>query len=93
MKGSNGSETSAADDGDASSLRLDPTPRLAVVYGCDEPKWGSAARFSEMMDAKKFNHQFEIAGGVLIFAGIAFERISRGPATATAHEPVPAGRE
>src|SRR5438105_1273789 len=35
----------------------------------------------------------EIAGGVLIFAGIAFERISRGPATATAHEPVPAGRE
>jgi drug/metabolite transporter (DMT)-like permease len=35
----------------------------------------------------------EIAGGVLIFAGIAFERISRRPAAATAHEPVPAGRE
>jgi drug/metabolite transporter (DMT)-like permease len=35
----------------------------------------------------------EIAGGVLIFAGIAFERISRRPSTATAHEPVPAGRE
>ena len=35
----------------------------------------------------------EIGGGVLIFAGIAFERISRRPAAATAHEPVPAGRE
>jgi drug/metabolite transporter (DMT)-like permease len=35
----------------------------------------------------------EIAGGVLIFAGIAFERISRRPAAATAHEPIPAGRE
>jgi drug/metabolite transporter (DMT)-like permease len=35
----------------------------------------------------------EVAGGVLIFAGIAFERISRRPAAATAHEPVPAGRE
>jgi drug/metabolite transporter (DMT)-like permease len=35
----------------------------------------------------------EIAGGVLIFAGIAFERISRRPTEATAHEAVPAGRE
>jgi drug/metabolite transporter (DMT)-like permease len=35
----------------------------------------------------------EIAGGVLIFAGIAFERISRRPASATVRDPVPAGRE
>jgi drug/metabolite transporter (DMT)-like permease len=37
-------------------------------------------------------HGLEIAGGVLIFAGIAFERLSRRPA-ATANEAIPAGRE
>ena len=35
-----------------------------VIYGCDEPKWGSAGRFSELLGEKKFNHQFEITGGV-----------------------------
>lgn len=35
-----------------------------VIYGCDEPKWGSASRFAELMGAKRFNHQFEIIGGV-----------------------------
>jgi len=37
-------------------------------------------------------HGLEIAGGVLIFAGIAFERLSRRPAAA-ANKAIPAGRE
>lgn len=37
-------------------------------------------------------HPLEIVGGVLIFAGIAFERLSRRTA-ATANKPIPAGRE
>ena len=35
----------------------------------------------------------EIAGGVLIFGGIAFERMSRRPAASAARDAVPAGRE
>lgn len=35
-----------------------------VIYGCDEPKWGSAGRFAKLLAEKKFNHQFEITGGV-----------------------------
>ena len=35
-------------------------------------------------------HSLEIAGGVLIFAGIAFERISRRP---LATDAMPAGRD
>src|SRR3954470_19698939 len=33
---SNGCQTPTADDGDAAPLRLDPTPRLAVIGGCGE---------------------------------------------------------
>ncbi len=36
----------------------------ALHYGCDEPKWGSAARFQELFAAKKFNHAFSISGGI-----------------------------
>jgi len=35
----------------------------------------------------------EIAGGVLIFGGIVFERMSRRPAASAARDAVPAGRE
>lgn len=36
----------------------------AVIYGCPEPKWGSAARFEKLLDARAFNHRFTITGGV-----------------------------
>ena len=35
-----------------------------VIYGCNEPKWGSAGRFAQLLGEKRFNHQFEITGGV-----------------------------
>ena len=35
-----------------------------VIYGCDEPKWGSSGRFAKLLAEKKFNHQFSITGGV-----------------------------
>ena len=65
-------------------------PSRASLFGNLQPFF---AVFFALILLNESLDGLEIAGGVLIFAGIAFERISRRPAAATAHEPVPAGRE
>lgn len=45
-----------------------------VIYGCAEPKWGSAARFAKLLEAGAFNHRFAIEGGILADEAAALMR-------------------